>query len=309
MHTSVGIGEGIAFLLIVGLTIAYVVGWRRLHKTMPTLARRLRLVAFCAAALALTMGLVWPFPSLSNNLLAMRSLQNVSIAFIAMPLLWLSVPVQTIAWGMRGWPRRGLVSLYRVPWLKNSMHHLTQPLVTWLIYVSAFLFWHDPTLARYLMGPNVAHVIAPWLLFVAALLFWWPIVDTGPRFNRDLPIWLLIVYVLGVEIANMVTGVTIAFSLAPLYPYYTAVRAQLPPDALPWTQTTDQIAGGAIIWVLGSFVYFSSIIFILMRLFRSEGSSIPQPLPNWDDNAKFIAPGLEHRVAQNQLRNVDLSHH
>jgi cytochrome c oxidase assembly factor CtaG len=309
MQTSIGTGEAIAFFLIVGLVVAYVVGWRRLHRAMPMLARRLRLVAFCCAALALTLGLVWPFPSLGNELLAMRSLQNVSIAFVAVPLLWLSVPVQTIVWGLRGRPRRGLVNLYRVPWLRSSMQHLSQPLVTWFIYLSAFLFWHDASFAGNLLGPHIAHTLAPWVLLMAALLFWWPIVDTGPRFNRAFPLWLLIVYVLSVEIANMVAGITIAFSIAPLYPYYPAVRAHLSADTLPWSQVTDQIAGGAIIWVGGSIVYFSTIVFILLRLFRSEGSSVPQPMPNWDDDAKFIAPGLEHRVAQNYLRKADLSHH
>jgi cytochrome c oxidase assembly factor CtaG len=181
--------------------------------------------------------------------------------------------------------------------------------VAWFVYVSVFLFWHDPTLARFLIGARAAHTLAPWLLLGAGLLFWWPIIDAGPRFHRGFPTWLLIVYLFSVEVANMIAGITIAFSVEPVYPHYPAIRTQLPPDALPWSQQIDQIAGGAIVWVFGSLVYISSIVYVLFRLFRKDGSTTPQPLPNWDDNAKFIAPGLEHRVAQNHLRNVDLSHH
>jgi cytochrome c oxidase assembly factor CtaG len=181
-------------------------------------------------------------------------------------------------------------------------------LVTWFVYIAAFLLWHDPTFAPFLLGAHVAHNIVPWLLLGAALLFWWPVVNAGPRFHRSFPAWLFIAYLLSVEVLNMVAGITIAFSTDPIYPHYVAVRAQLAPDALPWSQTIDQIMGGAIIWVFGSFVYISSVVFILFDLFRKDGSTTPQPLPDWDDNAKFIAPGLEHRVSQNELRKADLHH-
>jgi cytochrome c oxidase assembly factor CtaG len=269
----------------------------------------MRLVAFAIALCALMLALVWPLPDWSNYLLAMRSLQKVLICMVAAPLLWLTTPVHLFVWGVRGWARRAFVSLQTQGWAREILKNISQPMVTWFVYVSAFLFWHDPSLAQYLIGVGVAHTLAPWLLLGAALLFWWPVVDAGPRFHRRFPAWMLIVYILSVEVANMIAGITIAFSQEPLYPHYPAIRAQLPPAALPWSQATDQIAGGAIVWVFGSFVYFSTVVSILFRLFRKDGSTTPQPLPNWDDSAKFIAPGLEHRVAQNQLRNVDLSHH
>jgi cytochrome c oxidase assembly factor CtaG len=228
---------------------------------------------------------------------------------VAAPLLWMALPVHVLLWGLRGWARRSSVSLRLHGWARGLPQIITQPLVAWFVYVSAFLFWHDPSLAQYLLGERAAHTAAPWLLLTAALLFWWPVVDAGPRFHRSFPAWMLIVYLLSVEVANMVAGVTIAFSAEPLYPYYPALRAQLAPDALPWSQLNDQMIGGAIVWVFGSLVYISGIVSVLYRLFRKEGSTTPKPLPDWDDNAKFIAPGLEHRVAQNQLRKADLSHH
>src|SRR5690606_11690138 len=99
---------------------------------------------------------------------------------------------------------------------------------------------------------------------------------------RHFPAWLLIIYLLSVEIANMVAGITIAFSIEPMYAHYPAVRAQLGADVLPFSQLIDQIAGGAIIWVFGSLVYVSGIIFVLHRLFRKDGSTTPQPIFDWD---------------------------
>jgi cytochrome c oxidase assembly factor CtaG len=313
MHASFGIGEALALVVLAGLAVSYVWGWRRLHRAMPTLATPVRLLAFVVALSALALVLVWPLPGWSNYLLAMRSLQKALICMIACPLLWLSAPVHVIAWGMRDWRRRGWLKLDAQGWsrqlMHTTMHTVTQPLVTWFIYVSVFLFWHDPSVAKFLLGDTWAHAVAPWLLLCAGLLFWWPIVDAGPRFHRRFPTWLLIVYLVTVEAANMIAGITIAFSSEPLYPYYPAVRAQLAADALPFSEFADQVLGGAIVWVFGSFVYITGIIFVLRHLFIKEGSNTPQPLPNWDDNEKFIAPGLEYRVAQNQLRNTDLSHH
>jgi cytochrome c oxidase assembly factor CtaG len=309
MQASFGVGEILAILLLAGLAVGYLRGWRRLHRAMPMLATFPRLLAFVVALSALSLALVWPLPGWSNDLLAMRSLQKALICMIACPLLWLSAPVHTILWGTRGWRRRGLPDSGARGWASGVMRNLTLPLVTWFIYVSVFLFWHDPSIAKYFLGDTWLHTLAPWLLLSAGLLFWWPVVDAGPRFHRSFPSWLLIVYLVSVEAANMIAGITIAFSQEPLYPHYPTLRAQLPPDALPLSQAIDQLLGGAIVWVFGSFVYITGIIFVLRRLFIKEGSNTPQPLANWDDNDKFIAPGLEYRVAQNQLRKTDLNHH
>lgn len=308
MQISFGLSEGIALLALLGLTVSYVLGWKRLHRAMPKLATPWRITAFAIAILALLLALVIPLPSWSHYLLAMRSLQKALICMIAAPLLWLSVPFHTLAWGLRGPMRRLLLAMRGHGWLGKTARTLSHPLVTWFAFVAAFLVWHDAMLAQFFLKPGISFHLMPWILLGSALLFWWPVVDSGPRYHRHLPAWLLLVYLFSVEVANMAAGVTIAFSQEPIYEHYTVVRAQLPPNTLPWSAMIDQIAGGAIVWVFGSMVYISSIVFVLLRLFRKEASNSPQHLPNWDDNAKFIAPGLEHRVKQNQLGKVDLNH-
>ena len=305
---SNSVGASIALLILIALTIGYWRGWAQLRRAMPTLATRARLLAFLIALTALTLALVWPLPNASNALFTMRSLQNVLLCMVAAPMLWLSAPVHTLVWGQRRWARRTFTHLRTAKWSRATIQRLSQPLIAWFVYTTAFLFWHDPTYAQFILGNSVAHTIAPWLLFGAALLLWWPVVNAGPRFQRNFPAWLLIVYLIILEILNMVAGMSIAFSVEPLYSHYTVVRGQFAPNALPWGQITDQIMGGAIVWIFGSLVYISSIVFVLLDLFRKDGSTTPQPLPNWDDNGKFIAPGLEHRVTQNKFRDADLKH-
>lgn len=289
--------------------IFYTWGWRRLRQAGMPLATWPRWIAFSGGILVLGMALIWPLPTWSNYLLTMRSLQKASICMIAAPLLWVGCPLHVTAWGTRGSLRTLLVTVQNsTTRLHRLVKTITQPIFTWFFFVGAFLLWHDPQAARFLLGDTWLHYVAPWLLLLASLLFWWPIVDTGPRLHRALPAWLLIVSLLGVEIANMVTGVTIAFTAEPVYAYYPALRAQFPHITLPLSPLHDQMAGGAIIWVFGSLVYIAGIIATLYKLFRREEINAPKPIANWDDHAKFIAPGLEHRVAENNLRNVDLSH-
>lgn len=295
-----------AFLLLA--TGLYLWGRRRLRHAQPALATSGRLVALGGALLALTLALVWPLPIWSNYLLTFRSIQKVLIALVAAPLLWLSCPVQTITWGLRGPARRALVNLHRGQGpFPRAVRALTWPLITWFAFLGAFLFWHDPQAVPFLVGDGWFHFVAPWLLFGAATLFWWPIVDTGPRLHARLPAWLLIVYVITVEILNMIAGVTIAFSATPLYAHYATPHAA-GQALLPLTAVTDQMVGGAIVWVFGSFVYIGTVVAILHQLFRRDGSMAPHPPADWDADEKFIAPGLEHRATQNRLRKIDLGH-
>ena len=310
MQATIGAGQ-VAALLVLGTVAAlYGAGWRRLRRVDAALASWPRLLIGGLALVALTAALVWPLPGWSNYLLAARSLQKALICMVGVPLLWIACPVHVIAWGQRRWAGRWIARLHR-PGSRygQAVRGLTQPLVVWFVYVAAFLFWHDAQFARYLLGDTWGHTLALWGLALAALLFWGPVVYTGPRLHRTLPVWLLIVYLLTVEIANMVAGMTIAFAQTPIYPHYRAVRAGLGDGALPLTPILDQIASGAIVWVFGSLVYISGVIFILYRLFRREGVDLPLAAPNWDDHAKLIAPGLEQRVAKTRGRTGPPPHH
>lgn len=309
MDLSITLWQAMIAALLTLVASLYLWGWRRLHRAQPTLASGGRLVALAAALIALTLALIWPLPVWSNSLLSLRSLQKVLIALIAAPLIWLSCPVHTVAWGLRGPTRRALIWIHRgQDPVARGLRALTQPLFTWFAFLGSFLFWHDPQAVPFMVGDGWFHYVAPWLLLGAALLYWWPVVDTGPRLHSRLPAWVLIVYLITVEIPNMVAGVTIAFSATLLYDHYAAVHAQ-GRAIFPIGATTDQMVGGAIVWVFGSLVYVAAIVAVLHRLFRRDGSTVPHPLAGWDANDKFIAPGLEQRVAQNQRRGVDLNHH
>jgi cytochrome c oxidase assembly factor CtaG len=249
--------------------------------------------------------LVFPLPTWSSYLLSARSIQNIALCMAAPPLLWIAFPFHIFA---RALP---VSAPFRTGWLYHLLlpvlRAATQPFAAWIIFLGAILFWHNPEVADWILTNAWGRCLAPWLLFLIGLLYWRNIVATDPRSAAMPPGWGVVPYLIGIEIPNMATGVTIAFSQTPLYPAYQAARAA--GFSWPLSVLDDQMTAGALIWVTGSFVYFSAIIAAVYRLFAHEGSTAPRPAPNWDAHERMIAPGLEHRARENIRRNVDLSHH
>lgn len=274
-------------MLIAGL---YTLAWAHLRRRH-ALASMARLAFFLVGWVFVALALVGPVPQWTDSLLTGRSIQKVLLAMLAPPLLWLGLPYHIMAWNLAPQIRR------RVR-LGGIVRRVTHPLAAWLLFISAFLLWHDPTFVNWTVDRPALQMGAAWLLLLSGLLFWWHVVNTGPRLHTRLPGWIMAIYLLGVEIPNMAAGVTVAFTMHPIYTAYADLHAATP--GLPIGYATDQMVSGAIIWVFGSMVYISAIIGVLYGLFRREGSTTPRPLLGWDDAHKVIAPGLEHRVEHDE---------
>ncbi|MEX1019417.1 MAG: cytochrome c oxidase assembly protein [Litorilinea sp.] len=278
-------------LLAAGLLAAwvalYVGAWYRRHRAQMRLASVFRLVCFGLGSLLLFLALVGPVPHWADSLLTGRSIQKALLAMLAPPLLWLGLPYHIIARSLPAQIRRRIR-------LGPLTRRLTHPLAAWLLFISIFLLWHDPAWVNWTMDSPGLRAAGSWLLLGSALLFWWHVINTGPRLHTRLPGWIMAIYLLFVEIPNMAAGITIAFTMQPMYAAYAALHTAN--AGLPFDYASDQMISGAIIWVFGSMVYISAIIGILYRLFRREGSNSPRPLVGWDDADKVIAPGLEHRL-------------
>jgi putative membrane protein len=277
----------ISAIALLILTATYSLAWRRLRSRRPKLATGGRLSLFLSGMILLGLAFVWPVSIWAESLLAGRAVQKVLLCMLAPPLLWLGLPFHVIAWGL---PVRWRKRVRLGPILRRVTH----PLAAWLLFISAFLLWHDPTYVNWAAHQRMVQTTTAWLLLGAALLFWWHVVNTGPRLHPRLPGWIMAVYLLAVEIPNMAAGITIAFTVQPIYPAYAELQQTL--TGAPFTYASDQMIGGAIIWVFGSIVYISAIIGVLYQLFRREGSTAPQPPMDWDNAKKVIAPGLEHRL-------------
>lgn len=287
-------------LLIVGILGAtwfwYFQGWQRWRRVDVGLASPKRLVALGLSTLFIVLAFFPPLDLISRHLLFARALQKVALAFGAAPFFWLAAPFHV---GSRGlpwrWRRRLTRWLAAGRWSGQIVRFITQPAVAWLTFVAALILWHEAAVVDWTMQHRGLHGLMMILLLGIALLYWGHLVGTGPRLRRQLPDWVLFAYVVGVEVPNMATGMTIAYAGTPFYTYYAAMHALSPSN---FGVIEDQMMSGGLIWFTGSFVFFSSAVLIVNRLFHHHDGHAPCHLPDWDSDERMIAPGLEHRLKE-----------
>jgi cytochrome c oxidase assembly factor CtaG len=286
-------------LLLMLIGALYTKGWLLLRKWQLDLAHPRRLVAFWLGLALIAATHLPPLYTLSEQLLFVRSVLKILTVMIAPPLIWLAAPVHGLLWALPGrWRRRAVRTLFGASGVHNAVRALTAPGLAWLLFIAAFLIWHDVHFASWSMGRAWSRHISLGVLLATALLYWGHVVGTGPRIHAPLPGWVFFAYLIGADIPNMISGVTISFTGHPLYPHYVAAHASAG-NSLGIDVINDQILAGGLVWFFGSLVYFGSAVLVMRRLFKYDS---PQPFPNWDADERMIAPGLEHRLVENEWR-------
>ncbi len=281
------------------LCVGYWRGWTQLRRVESSLATSPRLLAFVLSCLLLLLVFLPPVELFSRQFLLGRTLQKIALAFWAAPLFWLACPFHVVAIGLPFvWRQRLTRWLRPQHWPGWGLRLITQPAFNWLLFVSAIVIWHDVAIVEWIMPRPAIHFGAMIVLGGVALLYWSHLVGTGPHLRRQVPEWVLFAYVVGVEIPNMATGMTIAYGITPIYPYY-ATQHHLVAAGLGVIE--DQMVSGGLIWFMGSFVFFSGAVLIVNRMFRRNKGDSAQPFPDWDADERMIAPGLEHRLKEKRL--------
>lgn len=287
-------------LLIVGILGAtwfwYIQGWRRWRQVDTKLASPKRLAALAFSTLCILIAFFPPLDFVSRHLLFARAMQKVALAFWAAPFFWLAAPFHLSSRGLSFvWRRRLTRWLAAKPWSGQLARFITHPATTWLAFVAAIILWNDAAVVDWTMRHPGMHGLMMITLLGVALLYWQHLVGTGPRLRPQLPGWVLFAYVVGVEVPNMATGMTIAYAGEPFYTYYAAMHAL---SNSSFGVIEDQMMSGGLIWFTGSFVFFSSAVLVINRLFHHHGGHSPQYFPDWDTDERMIAPGLEHRLKE-----------
>jgi cytochrome c oxidase assembly factor CtaG len=276
--------------------VLYMRGWLRLRRRgAQELASIYRLVVFLTATVLVGVVLLSPVSWLNTQYLFMRSFQTVVLCLLAAPAFHLACGYDVLLWGLPDDSRRWLRRTIQPGAAAGEALRKVSPVGgVWLAFVGAFLIWHEPGIVNFLLAQPMLHTGFLVLLGLLALLFWWHVVGTGPRLHAPLAPWLVAILLVITEVVNMVIGVSIAFSTQPIYAHYAAAAA-----AAPWRgldPAGDQALAGAMLWVVGSMLYVSSIVLVINRLFVTHGEGGPAAAPNWDDDDRMIMPGLEHRV-------------
>jgi putative membrane protein len=234
-----------------------VVGVARMRRRWPVWRTSLFLLGLGALLAALAS----PIDGYASISFAIHMVQHMLLTVVAAPLLMLGAPIRPLLRGLPAWVRAAIVRpLARAHAVRTFVHLLRQPLIAAALYVGGLYAWHLPNLYDAALLDARVHLIEHAWFFLSALIFWSVVIDPEP-FRATLGYGARLPYLLVLGAAqNTVLGGILSFSSRLLYTAYIGSGTIFDMD-----RVTDQRVGGAIMWVVGDFVFLAaaSVAFFL----------------------------------------------
>ncbi|HET7238526.1 MAG TPA: cytochrome c oxidase assembly protein, partial [Terrimicrobiaceae bacterium] len=165
------------------------------------------------------------------------------------PLLLLGAPQLPLLCGLpRRFASRALGPFLQWPLLKNFLHRLMHPVVSWTLFVLSNIIWHFPDFYELALRSPAWHKFEHFCFLGTALLFWWHVVQPWPS-RPYWPRWAIVPYLLLADLQNTALAGFLSFYDRVAYPSY----AQAPRFGID--PINDQATAGAIMWVPGSIAF------------------------------------------------------
>lgn len=247
----------------------YLRGWSVLRAAMPARFTVGRLASFLGGLVILEVALASPIDAFDPFFLTDHMLQHMLLMMFVPPLILLGDPEIPLLRGLPRWASQHVLGPFLgsrpVRWIGRRLAH---PAVCWLLMALAMLGWHVPAAYELALRSPGWHEVEHACFLVASLLFWWPVIQPWPS-RAHWPQWAMPIYLLLADFVNSALSAFLAFSERALYPSYLRV-----PRLWGITAQNDQVAAGAIMWVVGSFAFLIPAVFITVRLLSP---SAPQP--------------------------------
>jgi cytochrome c oxidase assembly factor CtaG len=248
----------------------------------------------------IAISLMSPIDRLGGQLFFMHMLQHLLFMMLAAPLLWLGEPFPIALWALPHTARHTVGGLFtRDSAFRRAFAYVTSPGISWLLFITVYLGWHDPTAYNAALYHDWIHDIEHITFFGASMLYWWPVIGAAPHIHTHFPEWAKVPYLIGTVPPNMFIGISIAFATGVRYSYYETI-----PRIWGFTVMQDQQISGAIMWIPGSMMFILAALIVIARLFGKEKNHPGAVSSDWDSEQAMIAPGLESRAIQNRWRKA-----
>src|SRR5688500_2113107 len=188
-------------------------------------------IPFYTGLALLFLSLNGPLHDLSDTyLFSAHMVQHLLLTMVVVPLLLLGTP---------GWMLRPAL---RSPTVARVARVLTRPGIAYALFNVTMLAWHLPPLYNLAMAHHGVHIVQHLFFLVTATLVWWPLM-----------------------IPMNVIGLTITYADEVLYPAYEAA-----PRVLPLSPADDQLVGGLIMWIPGTFLLIGVATVMFFRWAKVE---------------------------------------
>ncbi len=241
--------------------VLYLRGWRKIRRSRPLLFPGWRAGCFLAGLFSIWIALASPLDTLDGLLLVAHMTQHLILMSVAPPLLLLGAPGVPLLRGLpRSMLRNGLGPFFRTTTLRRFFHVLTSPVFAWLAMNVSYLGWHLPKFYELALRSPGWHEVEHACFLGTSLLFWFPIIQPWPSTSRGSR-WAMLPYLVGADLVNTVFSASLTFSGRVIYPSYAAG-----PRIFGMTALSDQIAAGALMWVIGSIFYLAPVMVITLHV-------------------------------------------
>ena len=271
-----------ATFAIVLSALVYLRGWWQLRRAGAPFLPPWRAITFLAGLFSLWIALASPMDVFNNFVLTAHMLQHMMLMMIAPPLILLGAPLIPIVRGLPIFAAREFAGPF-VNWsvAKRVGNALTNPVCALLLMGVAMSAWHTPALYELALRSSTWHQVEHACFLVTSLIFWWPVVQPWPS-RTQWPRWAMVPYLLIADLQNTALSAILCFSDRVLYPSYSTA-----PRLFDFSALEDQVAAGAIMWVMGSLAYVVPAIVIAVQCLSRKTQSLPvsprRRGPSFDD--------------------------
>lgn len=220
-------------------------------------------IAFHIGTLIGLIALVSPLDELGDKyLFSAHMVQHLLLMFGATHL-WLA--------GVPSWIIDGLLPAR----LTGFIQWLVRPIPAFLIFVSAMLLWHIPSLYQFALDHEGVHIFEHLMFISAALIGWWPVIGAeNSRFLKPAPpVRMLYLFLLAIPCTTL--SAILTFARVPLYPYYLTVPHPFGMNALQ-----DQHLGGLLMWLPTHIVLLIMLGMTFLQWFAASNRQSEQEFVN-----------------------------
>ena len=258
---------------LLATAVLYLRGYSRIRRTRPLLFPPWRAWCFLAGLLSLWIAIASPLDTLDSLLLVAHMTQHLILMSVAPPLLLLGAPAVPL---LRGLPRSvlrdGLGPFFRTPALHHVIRVLTHPVFAWLAMNISYLAWHVPQGYELALSSPRWHELEHACFLVTSLLFWFPVIQPWPSVSAGSR-WAMLPYLVGADLVNTALAASLTFAGRVIYPSYANG-----PRIFGLSALDDQVAAGALMWVIGSIFYLVPLGAIAVQLLSPPSRRVHPPV-------------------------------
>ena len=259
-----------ATFAIVLSALVYLRGWWLLRRAGAPFLPPWRAVTFLVGLFSLWVALASPMDVFNSFVLTAHMLQHMVLMMIAPPLILLGAPLIPIVRGLPIFAAREFAGPF-VNWsvAQKVGNTLTNPVCALLLMGVAMFAWHTPALYELALRSSTWHQVEHACFLLTSLIFWWPVVQPWPS-RTQWPRWAMVPYLLVADLQNTALSAILCFSDRVLYLSYSTA-----PRLFDFSALEDQVAAGAIMWVMGSLAYVVPAIVIAVQCLSRKTQSLP----------------------------------